>query len=152
MVSLRLAALGLCIASSHAWAPRSRTTYRTSPHMSIAVFGATGGTGGEAAYQALARGEAVTALVRDKSRVVIPQGSGGSKAGQPLAGINVVEGTVTNQADVDKVFEGQDVSMECGVRVPTSAITATSTTKCLAHGLHQPPTPPHKSFDNSFSF
>lgn len=84
---------------------------RSKPlHMSIAVFGASGGTGSEAVFQALAKGEKVTCLVRDPSRLVVPQGSGGSKAGDPITGCNVVQGTVTNQADVDQVFEGQDVT------------------------------------------
>jgi len=96
-----LVALAL-VAGSDAWAP--------APRMSIAVFGASGGVGGEAAFQAMARGEKVTALVRDKSRITTPEGSGGSAAGSPMTLDNVVEGTVTSQADVDKVFEGQDVT------------------------------------------
>lgn len=92
----------------------SKMKFRNSPtslKMSIAVFGATGGTGGEVAYQAMQRGEAVTCLVRDKSRLVVPVCSGGDSAGTALEGVaNVVEGTVTSQDDVNKVFEGQDVT------------------------------------------
>lgn len=78
--------------------------------MSIAVFGATGGVGSEVVYQTLAKGEAVTCLVRDKARLNIPEGSGGAQAGQPISGAHVVQGTVTSQSDVDSVFEGQDVT------------------------------------------
>ena len=68
---------------------------------SIAVFGATGGVGGEAAYQALARGEEVTALARDPSGLTVPEGSGGSAAGTPMSGgITCIKGSVTNRADV----------------------------------------------------
>ena len=56
----------------------------------------------------MARGEKVTALVRDKSRVTTPMR--GEAGGAPMTLDNVVEGTVTSQADVDKVFEGQDVT------------------------------------------
>jgi nucleoside-diphosphate-sugar epimerase len=82
----------------------------SSLKMSIAVFGATGGTGGEVAFQALKNGQEVTCLCRDPTTLTVPEGSGGSEAGLPLRGVtNVVKGSVTNQADVDKVFEGQDV-------------------------------------------
>jgi putative NADH-flavin reductase len=37
----------------------------------ITVFGATGGVGGEVAGQALKRGHAVTAVVRDGSRLAV---------------------------------------------------------------------------------
>ena len=45
-------------------APVRRSAGRSAPQMSIAVFGASGGTGSEAVLQALERGESVTALVR----------------------------------------------------------------------------------------
>ena len=68
---------------------------RAAPCMSIAVFGATGATGGEVAYQAIKSGTAVTCLCRDPSRLVVPQGSGGNEAGLPLRGVgNIVQGTV----------------------------------------------------------
>ena len=88
--------------------PVSRS--QTVPQMAIAVFGASGGVGGEAAYQALKKGEGVSCLVRDPARLTIPEGSGGSDAEKPMEGCNVVTGTVTSQADVDKVFEGQDIT------------------------------------------
>jgi len=85
---------------------------RANVHMSIAVFGATGGVGGEVAFQALGRGESVRALVRDKTRLKVPVGSGGASAGSPLANdaMSVFEGTVTSAADVAKVFESGDVT------------------------------------------
>jgi len=65
--------------------------------------------GSEAVLQALKKGPFST-LVRNKAKLVTPPGSGGGDAGKPLEGANVVVGDVTNQADVDKVFEGQDVT------------------------------------------
>ena len=47
----------------------------------IAVFGGTGGTGSEAVFQALARGEDVVTLARDPARMLVPVGSGGASAG-----------------------------------------------------------------------
>lgn len=78
---------------------------------SIAVFGATGATGSEVVYQALAMGEEVTCLARDPSKMMIPEGSGGDKKGTPLIDekLTVFKGTVTDQADVDQVFAGKDV-------------------------------------------
>ena len=55
---------------------------RAAPCMSIAVFGATGATGSEVAYQAIKSGTAVTCLCRDPSRLVVPQGSGGNEEGE----------------------------------------------------------------------
>lgn len=94
------------------------TPARASVRMSIAVFGATGGVGGEAAFQALGRGESVRCLVRDKSRLKVPQGSGGASAGTPLVNeaMTVFEGTVTSASDVAKVFESGDVT---GVHAPS---------------------------------
>lgn len=79
---------------------------------SIAVFGATGGTGSEAVYQALAKGEEVTCLARDPAKMLIPEGSGGDKGGQPLSDdkLTVFKGSVTNKEDVNKVFEGKGVT------------------------------------------
>jgi len=55
-------------------------------------------------FQELAKGNPVSCLVRDKARLVVPPGSGGAKAGQPLEGARVTEGDVTKQADVDAVW------------------------------------------------
>jgi len=83
-----------------------------SPVASIAVFGASGGTGSEAVLQALERGEDVTALVRDKSKLKAPRTAAGFTEGAPFVSdkLTVVQGSVTNKADVDKVFSGGGVS------------------------------------------
>lgn len=83
-----------------------------APHSSIAVFGASGGVGSEAVFQALGRGELVQCLVRDASRLLVPPGSGGPSAGSPLTNedLTVVVGDVTQQQDVDKVFASGDVT------------------------------------------
>jgi uncharacterized protein YbjT (DUF2867 family) len=86
---------------------------RSSPlGMSIAVFGASGGTGSEAVLQALERGEEVTCLVRDASKLVAPRSAAGFTEGAPFGSdkLSVVTGSVTNKADVDAVFEGKGVT------------------------------------------
>lgn len=90
------------------------SSYRaTLPQCTIAVFGGTGGVGGEAVYQALARGESVVTLARDPSRMRIPVGSGGNSAGQPLKNekLTVFQGSVTSKADVDKCFTGRKLEI-----------------------------------------
>ena len=65
--------------------------------MNVAVFGATGGTGRELVKQALERGHAVTAFVRD---------------GAPLAGagdgLTVMTGDIHDVAAVERCVQGQD--------------------------------------------
>mmetsp|Transcript_41566 Transcript_41566/g.69136 ORF Transcript_41566/g.69136 Transcript_41566/m.69136 type:complete len:283 (+) Transcript_41566:15-863(+) len=93
--------------------PRSMQLRRcAAPACSVAVFGASGGTGGEAAFQALGRGESVVAFVRDPAKLLVPVGSGGPSAGQPLTNekLSVVQGDVTKRADVAKVFATGDVT------------------------------------------
>ena len=58
---------------------RSRAT-----QCSIAVFGASGGTGSEAVLQALERGEDVTCLVRDRSKLKAPRSAAGFSADAPF--------------------------------------------------------------------
>ena len=86
---------------------RSRAT-----QCSIAVFGASGGTGSEAVLQALERGEDVTCLVRDRSKLKAPRSAAGFSADAPFVSdkLTVKQGSVTNKADVDAVFEGQGVT------------------------------------------
>jgi uncharacterized protein YbjT (DUF2867 family) len=77
----------------------------------IVVIGATGQTGSEAVYQALQRGHKVIGLARTPSKLVVPAGSGGEKAGQPLVSPNlkVVAGSVVNVADVRAALDADDV-------------------------------------------
>jgi len=77
----------------------------------IAVFGASGLTSSECVYQALKNGDSVIGLTRNPSNLVIPAGSGGDKAGQPLVDDNLtmIGGDVTNAADVAKVFSAGNV-------------------------------------------
>lgn len=80
--------------------------------MSIAVFGASGGTGSEAVLQALERGEEVTCLVRDRSKLKAPRSAAGFTEGSPFAAdkLTVTQGSVTDKASVDAVFEGKGVT------------------------------------------
>jgi nucleoside-diphosphate-sugar epimerase len=87
-----------------------------NPHAlknTIAIFGGTGKLGSECVYQALQRGDNVVVLARDKSKMTIPPGSGGALAGQGLAEhpqLKLIEGSVLNQQNVDKVFNGNAVT------------------------------------------
>merc|ERR1719230_1464172 len=87
--------------------PRSR-----SIDASIAVFGASGGTGSEAVLQALERGEEVTCLVRDRTKLKSPRSAAGFSEGAPFGGeaLTVLQGDVTKKGDVDAVFEGKGVT------------------------------------------
>jgi uncharacterized protein YbjT (DUF2867 family) len=73
----------------------------------IAVFGASGLTGSECVYQALKDGDNVIGLTRNPSNLVVPKGSGGSDAGNPLTDpkLTMIAGDVTKKSDVAKVFE-----------------------------------------------
>lgn len=78
----------------------------------IAVFGASGLTAAECVYQALENGDSVIGLTRNPSKLVIPKGSGGNKAGQPLEeypNLTLIAGDATKQADVDKVFDSAKI-------------------------------------------
>jgi len=88
-------------------------TRRAPPaRAAIAVFGASGGTGSEAVLQALERGEEVTCLVRDSTKLVAPRTAAGFTAGAPFNSdkLAVTVGSVTNKADVDAAFAAKDVS------------------------------------------
>mmetsp|Transcript_46624 Transcript_46624/g.151503 ORF Transcript_46624/g.151503 Transcript_46624/m.151503 type:complete len:276 (+) Transcript_46624:20-847(+) len=93
--------------SPAAVAPRAR-----APSLSIAVFGASGGTGSEAVLQALERGEDVSCLVRDASKLKAPRTAAGFSEGSPFASdkLSVTTGSVTNKADVDAVFASGGVT------------------------------------------
>ena len=104
---------------------------------SIAVFGASGGTGSEVVMQSLMNGERVSALVREKRKLQAPRTIANFRQDLPTSGTDLVHfrqgsmdnmcemdtkdgylkdrlkvtaGSVTNQADVDKVFEGEDIT------------------------------------------
>jgi putative NADH-flavin reductase len=112
MISIVVAASAFSVAP-RAVVPSHFASRTLSPSASIAVFGASGGTGSEAVLQALDRGESVTCLVRDRSKLKSPRTAAGFTEGA-LFGISdklkVEQGSVTNKADVDKVFEGQGVT------------------------------------------
>jgi putative NADH-flavin reductase len=66
-------------------------------HSRVLIIGATGGTGRQLVSQALERGYAVTALVRDPSRLHVdhPQ-------------LTVIQGDVLDQGSVDAAMRGQE--------------------------------------------
>lgn len=65
--------------------------------MKVAIFGATGGTGIELVRQALERGHAVTAFVRDPA----PLAASGD-------GLTIITGDIHNMTDVARCVRGQD--------------------------------------------
>ena len=65
--------------------------------MKLAVFGATGGLGRQIVEQALAAGDTVAALARDKSKLPLQH-----------AGLTVVEGNVLDAAAVERTLRGAD--------------------------------------------
>lgn len=93
-------------------APATGASRSRAAQCSIAVFGASGGTGSEAVLQALERGEDVTCLVRDRSKLKAPRSAAGFSADSPFVSdkLSVKQGSVTSKADVDAVFEGQGVT------------------------------------------
>jgi NAD(P)-dependent dehydrogenase (short-subunit alcohol dehydrogenase family) len=76
----------------------------------IAVFGGTGLLGRECVYQALKANHKVVVLARDPSKMLIPTGAGGADADKPLVDdrLRIITGDVTNQDDVNKVFQSAD--------------------------------------------
>ena len=68
----------------------------------IAVFGATGLTGGLVVQQALAQGHAVVALVRDPGKVPLKH-----------ANLRVIGGSPTAIADVERCVQGADAVIHC---------------------------------------
>ncbi|MFN7864758.1 MAG: NAD(P)-dependent oxidoreductase [Curvibacter sp.] len=70
--------------------------------MRLAVFGATGLTGGQVMAQALAQGHEVVALVRDPARVALAH---------PC--LRVLGGSPTRQADVERCVQRADAVIHC---------------------------------------
>lgn len=116
-VAIFLAAFGISSAYSFSFSGKSLsqsahiTSSTTLCMKTIAVFGASGLTSSECVYQALKNGDTVIGLTRNPSKLKIPAGSGGDKAGEPLTDekLTVIQGDVTNPADVAKVFEAGKV-------------------------------------------
>jgi hypothetical protein len=79
-------------------------------HGTIVVFGGTGFLGRECVFQALKASYNVIVLLRDPSKLLIPEGSGGSEAGKPFNNprLKVITGDVKEPKDVDSVFEAAD--------------------------------------------
>lgn len=65
--------------------------------MQLTIFGATGGTGRQVMEQALAAGHAVTALVRDKSKLALQ-----------TPNLTVMQGNALQPADVAKAIAGAE--------------------------------------------
>lgn len=73
-----------------------------TPMPRIAVFGATGLTGGLVVRQALAQGHEVAALVRDPARVTLRHPS-----------LIVMAGSPTSMADVERCVQGASAVIHC---------------------------------------
>ena len=125
--------LSFCIAtvlSATAFSPGSTATQplvpatlsrRASavPQCTIAVFGASGRTGSEVVLQALERGEKVSCLVRDRTRLKPPRTvsemgfqKGSMMNFSPTTNDQMERtvGSVLNREDVDDVFEGKNIT------------------------------------------
>jgi putative NADH-flavin reductase len=91
-----LLSAALARAGHRGQAPPARTIERREPAR-VLIVGATGGTGRELVAQALERGLAVTALVRNPSRLRVEHPR-----------LTVVRGDVLDAASVDAAVRGQD--------------------------------------------
>jgi uncharacterized protein YbjT (DUF2867 family) len=137
---LFLALLHLNFAAAFSSGPVNRDVVAYKPKRStalcmktIAVFGASGLTASECVYQALQNGDTVVGLTRNPSNLVIPKGSGGEKAGQPLTHpkLIMIGGDVTKPQDVAKVFDAAKID---GVIVALGGKTADVGTAMLTDG------------------
>ena len=106
----------------------------------IAVFGASGGTGSEVVLQAMERGEKVSCLVRDRLRLKAPRThpdmglrKGSMMNFSPTTNQKMVrtEGTVLDPADVDDVFKDKNIT---GVVVALGGKTRNVGTTMLQDG------------------
>lgn len=93
--------VGLALAGHRSRAVRSDGAAGSRPTR-ILIVGATGGTGRQVVAQALESGYAVTALVRDPSKLPV---------GHPR--LTVLKGDVLEPASVDAAMEGQQAVVSC---------------------------------------
>lgn len=102
--------------------------------MNVAVFGATGLTGGLVVERALAAGHHVTALVRNPTTV-----------GRKHEHFTVLGGSPTSPADVEACVRGADVVIHClgiggkGTGKPTTLISESVKTTLAAMQKHRVP-------------
>ncbi|MCP4140797.1 MAG: SDR family oxidoreductase [Chloroflexi bacterium] len=92
--------------------------------MKLAIFGATGKTGVELVKQALEQGHAVTAFVRDASRLAIEDEK-----------LTFITGDVFDEASVAKAVEGQDAiicALGAGTDLKKTTIRATGTVNMIS--------------------
>ena len=71
----------------------------------VAIFGCTGALGRECVYQALSSGFNVVGLARTPSKMNVPDRAVGGGALLLDSRLTVIQGDVTNAADVNKVFD-----------------------------------------------
>jgi uncharacterized protein YbjT (DUF2867 family) len=102
--------------------------------MKLAIFGATGLTGGLVVSQALAQGHEVTALVRDPSRVSLSHPR-----------LTVLGGSPTAPDDVDRCVRGADAVIHClgiggkGDGRPTTLVSDSVEVVLSAMSMHDVP-------------
>lgn len=102
--------------------------------MKIAVFGATGLTGGLIVSRALAEGHDVVALIRDPARMSLEHGS-----------LTVLGGSPTSANDVERCVKGSDAVIHClgiggkGDGRPTTLISDSVTVVLAAMEKHGVP-------------
>ena len=102
--------------------------------MKLALFGATGLTGGLVLSQALEQGHEITALVRDPSRVSLRHPR-----------LTVLGGSPTDASDVDRCVQGADAVIHClgiggkGDGKPTTLVSDSVTVVLAAMVKHGVP-------------
>jgi len=96
--------------------------------MNIIVFGASGGVGQEVVKQALEQGHTVTAFVRDRSRLSVPQQSN----------LKITEGDGLNQQAVAQAIHGHDCVICCvGSRGGGKTTLMSDITRNIISGMEQ---------------